>query len=78
VGLEFMGYKIKIPNLVKGFQKVIGFLHMNGLETRNAYQQGSFDSFQNSKMALNDIKNLIKNQCIQISKTLVISLRRKP
>jgi hypothetical protein len=34
---------------------------MNGLETINAYQQGSFHIFQNSKMALNDISNLIKN-----------------
>jgi hypothetical protein len=77
-GVGIIGYKIKIPNLVKSFQKVIDFLHMNGLETKNVYQQGSFHSFQNSKMALNDISNLIKNKCIQISKTLVISLRRKP
>lgn len=77
MGLEFIGYKIKIPNLVESFQKLIGFLHMNGLETINAYQQGSFHIFQNSKMALNDISNLIKNKSIQISKTLIISLRRK-
>ncbi len=78
MGLEFIGYKIKIPDLVKSFQKLIGFLHMNGLETRNAYQQCSFHIFKNWKMALNDISNLIKNKSIQISKTLIISLRRKP
>lgn len=77
-GIGIIGYKIKIPNLVKSFQKVIDLLHINGLKTRNVYQQGSFHSFQNSKIALNDISNLIKNKCIQISKTQVISLRRKP